>query len=174
MPINQESTCPTDFPGISLRQKQNKPAWCYHVWGPFWATSLLPQGPTSNSYPLMGTTLWPSGKKSSWQYRRCWFEPWVGKIPWRRKWQPTPIFLPGKSQGQRSLVAYSPWSHKDTIEHTSRQGGPGHHNRPEANPRARKEAGRRQITAVIFMMCFMTSKPLKAHYVLWSLQHFSL
>ena len=37
------------------------------------------------------------------------FDPWVGKIPWRRKWQPTPAFLPGESQGWRSLVGYSPW-----------------------------------------------------------------
>ena len=37
------------------------------------------------------------------------FDPWVGKIPWRRKWQPTPVFLPGKSHGQRKLVLYSPW-----------------------------------------------------------------
>ena len=37
------------------------------------------------------------------------FYPWVWKIPWRRKWQPTPVFLPGKSYGQRSLVGYSPW-----------------------------------------------------------------
>ena len=37
------------------------------------------------------------------------FNPWVGKIPWRRKWQPTPVFLPGKSHGQKSLVGYSPW-----------------------------------------------------------------
>ena len=36
------------------------------------------------------------------------FNPWVRKIPWRRKWQPTPVFLPGKSHGQRSLVGYSP------------------------------------------------------------------
>ena len=35
--------------------------------------------------------------------------PWIGKIPWRRKWQPTPVFLPGESHGQRSLVGYSPW-----------------------------------------------------------------
>ena len=35
------------------------------------------------------------------------FHPWVGKIPWRRKWQPTPVFLPGKSHGQRSLVGLS-------------------------------------------------------------------
>ena len=40
------------------------------------------------------------------------FDPWVKKISWRRKWQPTPGFLPGKSHGQRSLVAYSPWGHK--------------------------------------------------------------
>ena len=37
------------------------------------------------------------------------FNPWVGKIPWRRKWQPSPVFLHGKPHGQRSLVGYSPW-----------------------------------------------------------------
>ena len=42
------------------------------------------------------------------------FDPWVGKIPWRRKWQPTPVLLPGKSHGQRSLVGYSPWGHKES------------------------------------------------------------
>ena len=36
------------------------------------------------------------------------FDPWVQKIPWRREWQPTPVFLPGKPHRQRSLVAYSP------------------------------------------------------------------
>ena len=46
------------------------------------------------------------------------FDPWVRKIPWRRAWQPTPVFLPGESHGQRSLVGYSPWGHKelDTTE----------------------------------------------------------
>ena len=42
------------------------------------------------------------------------FDPWVGKIPWRRKWQPTPVLLPGESHGQRSLVCYSPWGHKES------------------------------------------------------------
>ena len=42
------------------------------------------------------------------------FDPWVGKIPWRRKWQPTPVFLPGKSHGQRSLVGYCPWGRKES------------------------------------------------------------
>ena len=47
------------------------------------------------------------------------FNPWAGKIPWRRKWQPTPVFLPGESHGQRSLAGYSPWGRKelDTTEH---------------------------------------------------------
>ena len=42
------------------------------------------------------------------------FNPWVGKIPWRRKWQPTPVFLPGKSHGWRSLTGYSPRGPKDS------------------------------------------------------------
>ena len=42
------------------------------------------------------------------------FNPWVRKIPWRREWQPTPIFLPGESHGQRSLVGCSPWGHKES------------------------------------------------------------
>ena len=49
------------------------------------------------------------------QYRRCkrgGFNPWVEKIPWRRKWQHTPVFLPEKYHGQRSLAGYSPWGHK--------------------------------------------------------------
>ena len=46
------------------------------------------------------------------------FNPWVRKIPWRRKWQPTPVFSPGESHGQRNLVGYSPWGRKelDTTE----------------------------------------------------------
>ena len=55
---------------------------------------------------------WLSGKESTCQCRRHRFDPWVGKIPWRRKWQPTPVFLPGESHGQRSLVGYSPWGCK--------------------------------------------------------------
>jgi len=37
------------------------------------------------------------------------FDPWVRKIPWRREWLPTPAFLPGEFQGQRSLAGYGPW-----------------------------------------------------------------
>ena len=62
-----------------------------------------------------------SGKEPGCQWRpgkRLGFEPWVGKIRWRRARQPTPVFLPGESLGQRSLVGYSPWGCKDTTEVT--------------------------------------------------------
>ena len=55
------------------------------------------------------------GKQFLWRVsvpRRCWFEPWVRKILWRRKWQSTVVFLPGKSHGWRSLEGYSPWGLK--------------------------------------------------------------
>ena len=42
------------------------------------------------------------------------FDPWVGKIPWRRAWQPTSVFLPGESHGQRSLAGYSPWGRTES------------------------------------------------------------
>ena len=47
-------------------------------------------------------------------HKRHGFSPWVGKIPWRRAWQPTPVFLPRESQGQRSLAGYSPWGSKES------------------------------------------------------------
>ena len=46
--------------------------------------------------------------------QETWFDPWIGKIPWRRKWPPTPVFLPGEFHGQRSLVGYSPWGRKES------------------------------------------------------------
>ena len=55
-----------------------------------------------------GLPRWLSGKECTCPCRRCSFNPWVGKIPWRRARQPTPVFLPGESHGQRSLVGYSP------------------------------------------------------------------
>ena len=58
--------------------------------------------------------MWLTGKESACQCRRHRFDPWVGKIPWRRKWQPIPVFLPGKSHGQRSLTGYSLQSCKES------------------------------------------------------------
>ena len=60
-----------------------------------------------------GLPWWLSGKESTYQCRRPGFDPWVGKIPWRRKWQLTPVFLPGKSHEQRSL---SMGSHKSQTQ----------------------------------------------------------
>ena len=59
----------------------------------------------------MGFPRGAGGKEPARQCRkqkRWGFDPWVGKIPWRRAWQPTPVFLPGESHGQRSLADYSP------------------------------------------------------------------
>ena len=47
------------------------------------------------------------------RHRRGGFDPWVGKMPWRRAWQLTPVFSPGESPGQRSLAGYSPCGHKE-------------------------------------------------------------
>ena len=65
---------------------------------------------------------WLSGKESACQSRKQkshGFNSWVRKIPWRRKWQPTPVFFPGKSHGQRSLESYCLWGCKklDMTEH---------------------------------------------------------
>ena len=65
---------------------------------------------------------WLNDEESACQCRRHrirGFDPWFGKMPWRRKWQPTPVFLPGESHGQRSLAGYSSWGRKepDTTEH---------------------------------------------------------
>ena len=64
-------------------------------------------------FPSPGGT---SGKEPPCQcrrWKRLGFNPWVGKIPWRRAWQPIAVFLPGEGHGQRSLTGYTPWSCKE-------------------------------------------------------------
>ena len=70
---------------------------------------------------LKGLPRWLSGKESKRQcrkHRKGGINPWVRKIPWRRKWQPTPVFLLGKLHRQRSLAGSSsllcPWGHKES------------------------------------------------------------
>ena len=66
---------------------------------------------------VLGLPRWLRGKESTCQckrHRRLGSDPWVGKIPWKRKWQPSPMFLPGESHGQRNLLGYSPWGHKES------------------------------------------------------------
>ena len=71
---------------------------------------------------LLPASWWLSGKEPSCQcrrHRRCKFNPWVGKIPCSKKWQPTPVFLPGESYAHRNLADYSPYGGKvfNIIEH---------------------------------------------------------
>ena len=73
------------------------------------------------SSPFAGLSRWASCKEPACQcriHRRSGFHPWVGKIPWRRVWQLSPVFLPGESHGQSCLAGYSPWGHKklNTLE----------------------------------------------------------
>ena len=67
-----------------------------------WATSL-----TFGKASLLAQII-----KNPSQWRRHGFDPWLGKISWRRKWQPTPVFLPKEFQGQRNLAGYGPWGSK--------------------------------------------------------------
>ena len=63
--------------------------------------------------PYAGLPWWLRRQRIWLQGRRPGFHPSVGKIPWRREWQPTPVFLPGEFHGERNLVGYSPWDHKE-------------------------------------------------------------
>ena len=66
-----------------------------------------------------------SGEQFAYECRGRRFFPWDRKILWKKKWQPTPVFLPGKPHGQRSLVGYSPCGHKES-EKTQQQLGVVH------------------------------------------------
>ena len=71
----------------------------------------------------VGLLWWFSGKESACRCRRCKrprFDPWVGKIPCKREWQPTPVLLPGESHGQGNLADHTSWVYKesDMTEHT--------------------------------------------------------
>ena len=101
-------------------------AWPSKLWVFFFFSKtnsfLLKCGWFTMLYLFQELPRWLSGKESACQCRRCKrcrFDPWVRKIPWRRKWQPTLVFLPGKCHGQRSMVSCSLWGGKelDTTEH---------------------------------------------------------
>ena len=76
-----------------------------------WECGCLNTHTHTHRKPIYGFPVGPSGKEPTCQcrrHKRCRFDPWVRKIPWRKAWQPTPVFLPGESHGQRSLAGYSP------------------------------------------------------------------
>ena len=107
-----------EWVAISFSRRSSQPRnWTQvsHIVGrrfTVWATREVPR--YVNSLPnAKGLPRWWISKESSCQCKRHnEFDPWVRKIPWSRKWQPTPVFLPGKFCGQRSLTGYSPWSHR--------------------------------------------------------------
>ena len=70
--------------------------------------------------PRTGLPRWLIAKGPPCQCRRHWFDPWVEKIPCRGRWQPSPLFLPGKSHGQRSLAWKIPWTLKKELDMTER------------------------------------------------------
>ena len=96
-------------------------AWWAAVYGVAQSRTLKRLSSSSNVYisllVLNGLPRWHSEKESAGQcrgHKRCGFYSWVCKIPWRRKWQATAVFLPGKSQGQRSLASCSSESCKES------------------------------------------------------------
>ena len=95
--------------------------YCFHSVLSFWEISELPEMPLLPPFPFRKLKTFTErnikngGRDSRVALVRCGFDdPWVRKSPWSRKWQPTPVFLPGESHGQRSLVGYSPRGHKET------------------------------------------------------------
>ena len=90
-------------------------AWRIPGTGAWWAAVYgVAQSPTRLKQLSSSSSSGTNGKELASQcrrHKRCGFDPWVRKIPWRRAWQPTPVFLPGESHGQRSLAGYSPQGH---------------------------------------------------------------
>ena len=139
--------------------------WQYSMWDA--NTNLMQSHPEKRGAYCLGSSLWwLTWRRICLPCRRPGFDPWVRKIPWRREWQPTLVFSPGKSHGRRSLTGYSLWGHKswtrlscytttliiekwDHGHHRSAVGqcgtvvlkkefiGPGHHLRPVHADRAR-------------------------------------
>ena len=84
------------------KRKENKTAICEILSaGPKFWVFMLPRG------------YWLRCDKVYLQYRRPGFDPWVGKLLWRREWLPTPVFLPGKFHGQNSMAGDSPWHRRE-------------------------------------------------------------
>ena len=94
-----------------LENPRDKGAWWAAIYEVAQSRTWLKQ---LSSKAIYGASWWLKGKESACQCRfyRGEFDLWVGKIPWRRKWQSTPVFLPGKSHGQRILEDYSPWGYR--------------------------------------------------------------
>ena len=101
---------------------RDRRAWWAAVYGVTQSRTRLKWLSSSSIIHTYGLPRWLSVKETACDcrtHRRWGFYPWVGKIPWKREWQSTPVFLPGKYHRQRSLVGYSPKGpgESDTAEH---------------------------------------------------------
>ena len=87
-----------------------------------WSGYFVTFWPTQYYSKVLHELSFPGGKEWAYYCRRCRFDTLVGKIPWSRKLSSTPIFLPGKSHGQRSLAGYCPWGRResDTTDNNKR------------------------------------------------------
>ena len=90
--------------GLFLFHWRNSSIWCF--------THCITSRNIRKTYLKITYSLYVGRKEWFTQYLSPGFKPWVRKILWRRAWKPTPVFLPGESHGQRSLVGYSSWGHK--------------------------------------------------------------
>ena len=91
-------------------QQVSLPQWSLQMTVPRLASYLQPMRDLASPGGARGTEPTCQCRRR----RRRGFDPWIGKIPWRRAWQPTPVFLPGESHGQRSLAGYSPQGSKES------------------------------------------------------------
>ena len=90
----------------ACRLPARPPGLAGHGWAPFCLSASF-SSPVKLGFPSSSDS-----KESACNAGGPEFSPWVRQIPWRRKWQPTPVFLPGEFHGQRSLAGYSPWGCK--------------------------------------------------------------
>ena len=115
-----DSESQTDFPVQKCtfhwwrKEYALSPLWRAHKKSVVGFTQTLPNGFFLLACPYF---LWNPNSiiivtKIPLQCRRCRFDPWIGKIPWTKKWKLILVFLPGKSHGQASLVGYTPWGSK--------------------------------------------------------------
>ena len=91
------------------QHQQQKSVLVQRQWGGAGAEGLSAVLTIVTNGPAVKRIHWQSGR-----HIRCRSESWVGKIPWRRAWRPTPVFSPGESHAQRSLEGYSPKGHKES------------------------------------------------------------
>ena len=96
---------------MEFSRQEYRSEWPFSPPGDLPDPGIEPRSPASQADSLPAEP--PGSPCQRRRNKRCGLSLWVGKTPWRRAWKPTPVFLPGESHGQRSLVGYSPWGQKE-------------------------------------------------------------